>query len=58
MSSLVFLNEFNESWLRGAGSYLDILNGLNKLTGSLKGICIDKAAPVMIEEAVIKATKL
>lgn len=58
MSSLVFLNEFNESWLRGAGSYLDILNGLNKFTGSLKGIGIDKAAPVMIDESVIKAIKL
>lgn len=58
MSSLVFLNEFTESWLRGTGSYLDILNSLNKFTGSLKGVGIDKAAPIMIDETVIKNIKL
>lgn len=58
MSSLVFLNEFNESWLRGTGAYLDILNSMNKFTGTLKGKNIDDAKALLIEEKFLKQVKL
>lgn len=56
-STLVFVNDFNESWMRGASAYLDILNGMNKFSGSLKGKKITEAAPLMIDASYVKAAK-
>lgn len=58
MSSLVFLNRFTPSWIKGAGSYLDILNGMNKFNGSLKGKTIKEASPLLFDDSFLnKAEK-
>lgn len=54
MSSLVFLNDFTESWLHGAGAYLDILNSMNKFTGALKDKSIDEAQSLLIDDSFLK----
>lgn len=54
-STLVFVNEFNENWLRGAGAYLSILNQMHKFNGSLKGKTIEQAAPLLIDDTFLKA---
>lgn len=54
-STLVFVNDFNENWMRGAGAYLDILNGMHKFNGSLKGKSIEEARPLLIDETFLKA---
>lgn len=53
MSSLVFLNEFTPSWLKGAGAYLDILNGMDKFNGSLKGKNIEQASPLLFDKSFL-----
>ncbi|WP_308775167.1 ABC transporter substrate-binding protein [uncultured Bilophila sp.] len=58
MSTLVFVNEFNENWLRGAGSYLDILNGMHKFNGALKGKSIEQAKPLLIDSTILDSIKL
>ena len=52
-STLVFVNDFNESWMRGAGAYLDILNGMHKFNGTLKGKSIKEAAPLLIDASFL-----
>lgn len=49
MSTLVFMNEFNENWMRGAGTYLDILNQMHKFSGTLKDKSIDEAKPLLMQ---------
>ena len=58
MSTLVFVNEFNENWLRGAGSYLDILNRMHKFNGALKGKSIEQAKPLLIDSTILDSIKL
>lgn len=53
MSSLVFLNQFTPSWLKGAGAYLDILNSMNKFNGSLKGKNIEQASPLLFDKSFL-----
>lgn len=52
-SSLVFLNEFTPSWLKGAGAYLDILNGMDKFNGSLKGKNIEQADSLLFDKSFL-----
>lgn len=56
MSTLVFMNDFNENWMRGAGTYLDMLNRMHKFNGALKDKSIEQARPLLIESD--GATKL
>lgn len=58
MSTLVFLNEFSPSWLRGAGSYLDILNNMNKFNGLLNGKTLEQAKPLLFESGYLDQVKL
>ena len=44
-SSLVFLGSFNDSWLRGADTYLRILDSMNKFSGSLRHKTMEQARP-------------
>lgn len=53
-STLVFVNDFNKNWLRGAGAYLDILNKMHKFSGQLKGKTIEQAAPLLIDDTFLK----
>lgn len=58
MSSLVFLNEFTPSWLKGTGAYLNILDGMNKFNDTLKGKTLDQAAPLLFDKTFLdKAEK-
>ena len=56
MSTLVFMNDFNENWMRGAGTYLDMLNWMHKFNGALKDKSIEQARPLLIKSD--RATKL
>ena len=58
MSTLTFLNSFTESWMRGAGSYLDVLNSMNKFKGSLKGKKIDEVKGLLFEPRFLEQVKL
>lgn len=52
-STLVFVNDFNQNWLRGAGAYLDILNRMHKFNGSLRNKNIDQAKPLLIDDSFL-----
>ncbi len=36
-STIIYTTAATENWMRGQGTYLDILNGMNKFRGDLKG---------------------
>lgn len=57
MSTLVFVNEFNDNWLRGAGAYLDILNKMHKFNGVLKDKPLDQVKGVLIDASLLDAVK-
>lgn len=58
MSTLVFLNEFSPSWLRGAGAYLDILNSMRKFNGTLKDVSLEQAKPLLFETRYLNQVAL
>jgi 2-oxoglutarate ferredoxin oxidoreductase subunit beta len=49
-STLVFLPRFNESWLRGAGEYMDILNRMGNFKGRLKGKSLAEVQNLLIDD--------
>lgn len=56
-SSLVFLGSFNDSWLRGADTYLRILDSMNKFSGSLRHKTMEQARPLLINDSFLDTGK-
>lgn len=54
MSNLIFLNDFSDSWLAGADRYLNMLNDMNKLNGSVKGKSIEECKDLLIDDSWLK----
>lgn len=52
-STLVFLNTFNDSWLRGADTYLRILDSMHKFSGSLRHKSMEQARPLLLNESFL-----
>ena len=48
-STIVFGTDPTEGWIRGAGAYLDVLNAMNKLSGSLKGKKIEDVQGILFD---------
>ena len=57
-SSLVFLPNFNDGWMRGAGIYMDILNNMENFTGKLKDKKLEDAKPILFDLRFINKVKL
>lgn len=57
-STLVFLTNFNDGWMRGAGIYLDILNKMGNFTGRLKDKRLENAKPILFDLQFIDKVKL
>ncbi len=57
-SSLVYVTSFSDKWMRGAGTYMEILNDMGNFKGKLKGKSIDEMKPVLIDSAFIENVKL
>ena len=56
-SSLVFLGSFSDSWLRGADTYLRILDSMNKFSGSLRHKTMEQARPLLLDESFLDSGK-
>lgn len=56
-STLVFLNSFTDSWLRGADTYLRILDGMHKFSGSLAGRTLQQCRGQLINDAFLDKGK-
>lgn len=50
-STLVFLPGFSQAWVRWAGTYMDLLDGMGNFKGSLKGKKIDEVKPLLFDFA-------
>lgn len=48
-STLVFLPGFTQAWVRWAGVYMDLLDGMGNFKGSLKGKKIDDVKPLLFD---------
>jgi len=48
-STLVFLPGFTQAWVRWAGVYMDLLDGMGNFKGSLKGKKIDEVKPLLFD---------
>lgn len=48
-STLVFLPNFTQGWVRWAGTYMDLLDGMGNFKGSLKGKKIDEVKPLLFD---------
>jgi NitT/TauT family transport system substrate-binding protein len=57
-SSLVFLPNFTDGWMRGAGIYMDILNSMGNFSGKLKDKKFEDAKPVLFDLRFVNAVKL
>lgn len=56
-SSLVFLPGFNNGWMRWAGVYLELLDGMGNFKGSLKGKKLDEVKPLLFDFTFAGAPK-
>jgi NitT/TauT family transport system substrate-binding protein len=56
-STLVFLPNFNESWMRGAAGYLDILNHMGNFKGQLKGKKLVEVKDVLFDTRFVDQVK-
>jgi NitT/TauT family transport system substrate-binding protein len=56
-SSLVFLTNFNDGWMRGAGTYMDILNKMGNFSGKLKDKKLEDVKPIMFDLKFINQVK-
>ncbi len=57
-SSLVFLTNFTDGWMRGAGIYMDILNKMGNFTGKLKGKKFEDSKSVLFDVRFVDQVKL
>ncbi len=57
-SSLVFLPNFNDGWMRGAGIYMGILNKMGNFTGKLKDKKLEDAKPILFDLRFVNKVKL
>jgi NitT/TauT family transport system substrate-binding protein len=48
-STLVYLPGFTQGWVRWAGTYMDLLDGMGNFKGSLKGKKIDEVKPLLFD---------
>ncbi len=48
-ATIVYGADPNEAWLKGAGVYLDVLNGMDSFKGSLKGKTLEEAIPLVFD---------
>ncbi len=56
-SSLVFLPNFTEGWMRGAGIYMDILNKMGNFKGKLKDRNLEDVKPFLFDLRFIDQVK-
>ncbi len=56
-SSLVFLPNFNDAWMRGAGIYMDMLNKMGKFSGKLKDQKLEDVKPVLFDLRFVNQVK-
>jgi len=56
-STLVFLPGFTQAWVRWAGVYMDLLDGMGNFKGSLKGKRIDEVKPLLFDFSFAGAPK-
>lgn len=57
-SSLVFLPNFTDGWMRGAGIYMDILNRMGNFSGKLKDKKFEDTKPTLFDFRFVNAVKL
>jgi NitT/TauT family transport system substrate-binding protein len=57
-SALVFLPNFTDGWMRGAGIYMDILNKMGNFTGKLKDKKLEDAKPILFDLRFVNQVKL
>jgi NitT/TauT family transport system substrate-binding protein len=57
-SSLVFLPNFTDGWMRGAGIYMDILNKMGNFTGKLKDKKLEDAKPILFDLRFVNKVRL
>jgi NitT/TauT family transport system substrate-binding protein len=57
-SSLVFLPNFTEGWMRGAGIYMEILNKMGNFTGKLKDKKLEDAKPTLFDLRFVDQVKM
>ncbi len=48
-STLVYLPGFSQAWVRWAGTYMDLLDGMGMFKGSLKGRKLDEVKPLLFD---------
>lgn len=56
-SSLVFLPNFNDGWMRGAATYMDILNKMGNFTGKLSNKKFEDLKPIMFDFRFVDQVK-
>ncbi|MDO9632747.1 MAG: ABC transporter substrate-binding protein [Humidesulfovibrio sp.] len=56
-SSLVFLPGFTQGWMRWAGVYLELLDGMGNFKGSLKGKKLNDVKPLLFDFSFAGAPK-
>lgn len=56
-STLVFLPQFTERWMKGAGDYLAILNGMGNFTGQLKDKKLQEVDAILFDKRFIDQVK-
>lgn len=56
-STIVYTTNPTEKWLRGEGMFLNMLQGMNKLKGSLKTADLSVASPTLFDFTFIKKTQ-
>lgn len=56
-SSLVFLPNFNDGWMRGAGIYMDMLNKMGKFSGKLKDQKLEDVKPILFDLRFVNQVK-
>lgn len=57
-SSLLYVTSFSDQWIRGAGTYLEILDGMGNFKGQLKSKTVNDVKPMMIDATFIDKVKI
>ncbi|MDD2206241.1 MAG: ABC transporter substrate-binding protein [Aminobacterium sp.] len=53
-STIVYTTDPSEGWMRGAQTYLSVLNGMNKFKGQLKGKAMDDVQSLIFDFSYVK----
>lgn len=57
-SCMVYINNFSDSWVRGAGIYMEILNDMGNFKGQLKGKPKSELKSIMLNPSFVEKVKL